>query len=194
MISFILGKPKSGKSAWAEDVAAAGGGVLTYVGTLPRALEYASTIRDHRLRRGERWRTEELNGQVSSDLGTLRNLIESRGTILVDGLSFYLLHYCFTLASLRSLAIKNQAYQLLQQAGYSASRVIIVDSTIAPGLTFAQKGLLGQMHRSISSCAKERWLFYGGQAYSAADEEMIMYSLGTIASAIVHDGRKVEIK
>jgi len=85
---LCLGFPHSGKSAWAEDLAAKLGGGVCYVATLPDRAFHARLIADHRRRRPPDWQTLELSGELHRDRRALQAV--KAGVVLVDGLSAYL--------------------------------------------------------------------------------------------------------
>ena len=83
-VSLVLGGARSGKSAYAEKliVVAAGGG--TYVATAEaRDAEMRTRIAEHRMRRGDKWRTIEAPRDI---VGPLRR---EAGPILVDCLTLW---------------------------------------------------------------------------------------------------------
>lgn len=83
-VSLILGGARSGKSSYAEQliVSAAGGGI--YLATAQaRDAEMTARIAEHRMRRGDKWRTIEAPRDI---VGPLRR---ETGPILVDCLTLW---------------------------------------------------------------------------------------------------------
>jgi len=82
---LVVGGARSGKSRFAEDLAARSGRSVTYVATagLPRDDEMASRIRAHQVRRPAHWTTLE----IEVDLATA---IEGDGVLLIDCLTLWL--------------------------------------------------------------------------------------------------------
>jgi len=88
-VLWILGEAKSGKSELGEEIFLRLPGRKVYIGTLPRTLENAETIRKHGQRRPRNWELIE----ITDDLSVATCAIESRGpkmpTVLLDGLGVY---------------------------------------------------------------------------------------------------------
>ena len=81
MIALVLGGARSGKSAFAERLAASRPGPVTYVATGTASDEdMAERIARHRARRPADWRTEEVGAALVEGLGGVA------GTALVDSL------------------------------------------------------------------------------------------------------------
>ncbi|WP_420391780.1 bifunctional adenosylcobinamide kinase/adenosylcobinamide-phosphate guanylyltransferase [Acuticoccus sp.] len=83
---LVLGGARSGKSRFAEALAAGDGRPVTYVATAgpPRDREMERRIAEHRARRPAAWRTHEVTVDLAPALGT--------GVVLVDCLTLWLTH------------------------------------------------------------------------------------------------------
>lgn len=165
MISFLIGAPKSGKSLWAESLLSQAGRPLIYVGTLPNTPEFRETIKAHRARRGREWLLIELTGDIQRDSKHLRHSLDDVHTILLDGLSFYLLrsHAAFGAHAVRDL---RASARLLDLATKTSSHLFIVDSPLAMHLTGVERNILGCVHRAIIMRAAHLWKFDQGEAAS----------------------------
>ncbi len=84
-VTLVLGGARSGKSAHAERLIEESAGAGLYLATAePGDAEMAARIREHRARRGDRWRTRE------TPLDLVPALVEEAGPVLVDCLTLWL--------------------------------------------------------------------------------------------------------
>ncbi|MEK7816628.1 MAG: bifunctional adenosylcobinamide kinase/adenosylcobinamide-phosphate guanylyltransferase [Actinomycetota bacterium] len=85
---FITGGARSGKSSFAEELAAGRGQKVTYLATAsPGDAEMRERIESHRHRRPEAWKTVEVAGDLA---GAIRQALKGSGTVLVDCITVYL--------------------------------------------------------------------------------------------------------
>lgn len=107
MLVFMLGKPKSGKSIFVENMLSTFGSVL-YVGTIPYTLDTRPSIEAHRARRPSHWLLYECIGDLEQDLTRVTGYIDHTDAILIDGLSYYVIEGIsfnanYNLASVKAL-------------------------------------------------------------------------------------------
>jgi adenosyl cobinamide kinase/adenosyl cobinamide phosphate guanylyltransferase len=93
--TLVLGGARSGKSAFAESLAAPadGAGPVRYLATArPVDAEMAERIRRHRARRPPAWEVVEVEGDLAGALtGRASGMVPpADGTVLVDGLALWL--------------------------------------------------------------------------------------------------------
>jgi adenosylcobinamide kinase/adenosylcobinamide-phosphate guanylyltransferase len=88
-VTFVIGGARSGKSEFAESLAGATAGRVTYIATsAARDAEMASRIAAHKARRPEGWDTWE--GPVRTLPEAMTGLAASGGALLLDSLTAYL--------------------------------------------------------------------------------------------------------
>lgn len=88
---LVLGGARSGKSTFAQEMAAARGGRVTYIATAGAGdPEMEARIRAHRASRPEHWRTLEAPAALAETLASCRGEAE---VILVDCLTVYLSNF-----------------------------------------------------------------------------------------------------
>jgi adenosylcobinamide kinase/adenosylcobinamide-phosphate guanylyltransferase len=89
VITFIIGGSGSGKSAYAERMAAEAGGKIVYVATADASdIEMAARVALHKSRRPPSWDTWE--GKAEALSGAARKLAELYDVLLLDSLTTYL--------------------------------------------------------------------------------------------------------
>ena len=89
-LTLVLGGARSGKSAFAEVLAAAGPQPVWYVATAeparPDDPEMQARIREHQQRRPAEWRTVEAARNVGQTVAALATSGEPPGAVLLDDL------------------------------------------------------------------------------------------------------------
>lgn len=89
VITFVLGGARSGKSTFAERLAAESGTNITYIATADaRDPEMTARINLHRERRPSGWKTWE--GDMKDLPGEMKKLAKDDGVLLLDCLTMYL--------------------------------------------------------------------------------------------------------
>jgi adenosylcobinamide kinase/adenosylcobinamide-phosphate guanylyltransferase len=89
VITFVLGGARSGKSTFAERLAAESGTNITYIATADaRDPEMTTRINLHRERRPKGWKTWE--GNMKDLPGEIKKLAVDDGVLLLDCLTMYL--------------------------------------------------------------------------------------------------------
>lgn len=179
MVTYFCGKPGCGKSLIAEQLLAAEGTSILYVGTLPNTMPYWDIIRIHRSRRPSAWDLYECCGDVMSDLGYLSKSLEQYSGILLDGVTFYLNRaiqwgYQPTFSALKLLR------NLLSSAMCLPVQLIIVDQPLGgtPPATQAVGRLFHQMVYRYSKCL---YLVENGQAIACSPQILRHLDRGTHA-------------
>jgi len=97
-LTLVLGGARSGKSAFAERLAAVGPEPVWYVATAQAGdAEMHARIREHQQRRPASWRTVEATQNVADMLQTLTAAGESPATILLDDLGLLVTNHLLAL-------------------------------------------------------------------------------------------------
>ena len=126
-VSLVFGGARSGKSRWAENLAASGEGSPVYLATAEaRDNEMRARIERHRARRGERWRTLEEPLDVQ---GVLMRESAPNQVILLDCLTLWLSNL---MASERD--IEKESERLLRCLDDPAGPIVIVSNEVGMGI------------------------------------------------------------
>src|SRR5580765_6171187 len=88
---LVTGRNRSGKSLFAERLVTAHKAKYFYFATLERTPRNLSRIRNHEGRRDGNCCVYEATGSVVDDIETLSSNVKEAQTVLLDGLSIYLL-------------------------------------------------------------------------------------------------------
>lgn len=162
MISYVTGGARSGKSRFAESLAAGSGGSVTYLATAePFDDEMQARVARHRAERPAGWRT------VESPLHTARALLETgTPTVLLDCLSVWvgnLLHHDWT-----DDAVLAATDDLLHAARQRDGHVILVSNEVGLGivpdnaLARRYRDLLGWVNQRSAQASDNAWLIVSG--------------------------------
>lgn len=162
MIVYVTGGARSGKSRFAEGIAAQSGQDVTYLATaVPFDQEMTERIARHRADRPAHWHTieEELNAaQAVRQAAT--------PTLLLDCLSVWvnnLLYHEYT-----DQAVLNAADELLLAAHAHQGTVILVSNEVGLGLVpdnalaRRYRDLLGWVNQRAAQASGEAWLLVSG--------------------------------
>jgi adenosyl cobinamide kinase/adenosyl cobinamide phosphate guanylyltransferase len=163
LITLVLGGARSGKSQFAERIAARAGTPVTYVATLSveNDADLATRVEAHRLRRPQEWATIE----CASDLATL--LSETTVTLLVDSLGPWLA---------RQPPFDVDIATLCDALRVRDGDTIIVSDEVGQGvhpeteIGRAFRDALGVLNQSIADVADEVYLVVAGRALSLPRE------------------------
>ena len=156
MIALVLGGTRSGKSEYAERMAARIGGPITYVATgIATDADMAARIARHQERRPPEWATAE----VGTDLP--RRLAAIEGLALVDSLGTWV-------AACRDLTV--DATALCTVLRERSSPTILVSEEVGLGVhaptdagrRFADA--LGELNRAVAAVADQAFLVVAGRA------------------------------
>ncbi|HHW41753.1 MAG TPA: bifunctional adenosylcobinamide kinase/adenosylcobinamide-phosphate guanylyltransferase [Syntrophomonadaceae bacterium] len=154
---FITGGARSGKSHYAEDLAAALGGPVTYIATAePLDEEMAARIEQHRRRRPAEWATVEEPRNVAA---VVEEIGQRPGVILIDCLTLLISNLLFgggvTETDEAALArVRAEMVRLADAAWGSAAHVILVSNEVGLGLVppYPQ----GRLYRDAAGWANQR--------------------------------------
>ena len=171
-LHLVLGPARSGKSRWAEHLAAGSGQRVVYLATgpdRPNDGAWQQRLAQHRRRRPAHWSTLELPDpqQLPTALGDLAG----QHTALVDSLGSWVA---------AGLGLSEQAWemlcgQLLQCTAKSRAHLIVVSEQTGWGVVppTAIGGLfrdrLGSIERQLVARADASWLVVAGRAIRISD-------------------------
>lgn len=123
-LTFVLGGARSGKSAFAEQLAVSSGLALTYVATATAGdHEMSRRIAAHQARRGREWALIEAPGKIMLPPGL-------SGVVLLDCLTLYLANRMSEGEGDLELWLR----QLLETFQDVPARIIVVSSEVGLGL------------------------------------------------------------
>jgi len=122
---LVIGGARSGKSRFAERLAAEAGRPVTYLATAgpPRDREMADRIARHQADRPEDWRTVEASMDLSGPLGELN------GVVLVDCLTLWL-----TNVVLADRDVEAETEKLLAALERRSAAVVAVSNEVGEGI------------------------------------------------------------
>ena len=159
MITLILGGARSGKSALAERVAAAGGRPVVYVATaaVTGDPDFDERIRRHRDRRPPEWSTAEPGAQL---VAYLQGAADDESTLLVDSLGTWVAATAEFVADHAGLC-----------SALSARRgdTVLVSEEVGLGVHPSTelggrfRDALGTVNQAVSAVADEVWLVVAGR-------------------------------
>lgn len=166
-LTFILGGARSGKSTYAEKLAAACPGQVLYIATAqPLDEEMQTRIQSHRQRRPEAWQTLELSNGVGAYL--LSNPPQA-DCILLDCLTLLVSNLLLRSApdtdapdeSAATALVEAEITTLLEAIGSSFADWIIVSNEVGMGLVppyplgRLYRDLLGRANQRLAACSDE---------------------------------------
>lgn len=171
-LHLVLGPARSGKSRWAEHLAASSGHDVVYVATGPHRLNdeaWQQRLARHRLRRPANWTTLELPDP--QQLPTALSDLPGQHTALVDSLGSWVA---------AALGLADQPWQLLceqllDSSAASRAHLIVVSEQAGWGVVppTAIGGLfrdrLGSIERQLVARADDSWLVVAGRAIRISD-------------------------
>lgn len=188
---FVTGGARSGKSRFAQDLAAGDAGPVVYVATgLATDPEMAERIAAHRRERPAAWRTVEAPREVAAVLAAAGHN-QDGGTVLVDCLGFLVANWLNELwpgkngpaadgdgprepdrvAAVAAVAeIDGQVRHLARLARECPARVIIVSNEVGWGIVPAYpagrlfRDLLGRANQAMAAAADRVYLVVSGLA------------------------------
>jgi adenosylcobinamide kinase / adenosylcobinamide-phosphate guanylyltransferase len=130
-LTFILGGARSGKSAYAEQLAAVSGLPVTYVATARIGdEEFAARVEQHRERRPDHWALVETPVDLA---GAVRTLAREGHCVLIDCLTLWLANLLFPLDGAETNA--SPALEAFDTAlAQACGKVIVVSNEIGLGV------------------------------------------------------------
>jgi adenosylcobinamide kinase / adenosylcobinamide-phosphate guanylyltransferase len=162
-LTFILGGARSGKSAYAERLAADSGLPVTYIATArvdaARDAEFAERVRHHRERRPAHWRLVEAPLDLAQ---ALRNADDAGHCVLIDCLTLWLNNLLFTDEPVNDAlpALPASAFTAFDAAlAETRGKVIIVSNEIGLGvvplgaLTRLYVDELGRLNQRVAAAS-----------------------------------------
>lgn len=158
---FVLGGARSGKSSFAERLAAESGLARHYVAT-GRAwdAEMADRIAHHKVQRGDAWTTHE----VPVDLvATLRSVDHPGNVVLVDCLTLWL-----TNLMMEEHALAPEFAALADHLGQAKATLILVSNEVGLGIVPENRMArdfrdhAGRLHQSIAAKARDVYFVAAG--------------------------------
>jgi adenosylcobinamide kinase / adenosylcobinamide-phosphate guanylyltransferase len=161
-LTFILGGARSGKSAYAERLAAQSGLPVTYIATArvdaARDAEFAERVRHHRERRPAHWRLVEAPLDLAD---ALRAADDAGHCVLIDCLTLWLNNLLFTGDCVdESARLPTSAFAAFDDAlAATCGKVIVVSNEIGLGvvplgsLTRLYVDELGRLNQRVAAAS-----------------------------------------
>ncbi|MCF3933182.1 bifunctional adenosylcobinamide kinase/adenosylcobinamide-phosphate guanylyltransferase [Acuticoccus sp. M5D2P5] len=148
---LVVGGARSGKSRYAETLAARSGAAVTYLATAgpPRDAEMAERIATHQARRPPEWSTREITVSIAE---TVR---QARGVLLVDCMTLWL-----TNLVLSERNVAGETETLLDAIAARQAAIVAISNEVGEGIVPAtalgrafrdQQGVLNQRLASAAS-------------------------------------------
>lgn len=159
---FITGAARSGKSYWAEKLAANAGALVSYIATcIPGDEEMLDRVARHQARRPAEWQTIE---EANYPVGVIKDLDELGRVILLDCLTLLLSNRLLAPGEENSEeSILNEVRELAQVGHDIMAQVIIVSNEVGWGIVPGDP--LSRMYRDIVGRANQIMAEYADEAY-----------------------------
>jgi adenosylcobinamide kinase/adenosylcobinamide-phosphate guanylyltransferase len=158
MITLVLGGARSGKSRFAERLAAATGGPVTYVATavVDGDPDFEERVRLHRRRRPAEWET----GEPGADLSSFIRRAAPEHVLLIDSLGTWM-------AAHQDFAV--DATDLCDALSARRTPTIVVSEEVGLGVHPSTgvggrfRDCLGVVNQAVAACAGDVWLIVAGR-------------------------------
>jgi adenosylcobinamide kinase / adenosylcobinamide-phosphate guanylyltransferase len=177
---FVTGGARSGKSSFAQQLAASTGHAVVFVATMePLDEELVARVSRHRAERPPAWQTVEVPADVVRAVETA----SSEACVLLDCLSLWVANRLLALgdepsqAALATLetALDEEVDALLAIAETRDAPTIVVSNEVGAGvvpespLGRAYRDLLGRVNQRAAASATRAWLLVAGRALPLPD-------------------------
>lgn len=166
--TLVTGGTRSGKSSFAEKLAAASGKKVIYIATATvEDEEMARRVENHRARRPPDWKTVEEPLEVA---GVVAGYSSPDNLILIDCLALYLSNLLLKTGNAEENRILASIRNLCETITHSSSDVIIVTNEVGWGLVPTHplgrvyRDLLGTANQLMASAADRVYLVVCGLA------------------------------
>ncbi len=173
---FVTGGARSGKSAYAERLAARLGGPVTYIATLePLDDEMRARIARHQQQRPDAWRTVE----APRSLSQVARAVPTGDTLLIDCLSLWVSNRLIDLGTgdplpeaitALEVTLVEETHALVGVLKARTGTSILVSNEVGSGLVpeyalgRAYRDLLGVVNQEAARNAERAWLCVAGRA------------------------------
>lgn len=165
-VALVSGPARSGKSAWAERLAATSGFDVVYLATgpsLPEDQAWQERLARHRQRRPSAWRSAEIGAGLPQ---ALNRWSQPERLLLVDSLGTWLAHHL----ALDDPGWNGERQALITALGDCRASVVLVAEEVGWGVVppTAIGGLfrdrLGELLESLEPLCARSWLVLRGRA------------------------------
>jgi adenosyl cobinamide kinase/adenosyl cobinamide phosphate guanylyltransferase len=191
VLHLVFGAPQSGKSIFAENIAALYSGSTIYIGTLPGRRRYKELIAEHQNRRPPVWSLIELICDPLVDLPALRQALSDYRNVLLDGLTFYILRLMALKASDWGM-LRREMVELIESAAHKEGHVVVVDSLTSTILEPIEKLVVRAAHDILARKAHTIRLYECGTARPISFGELLRIDRLSLTSG--EDWRIIEMR
>ena len=166
---LVLGGARSGKSAFAERLAAESGAPVLYVATATAGdQEMAERIAQHRAQRPASWRTLEVPVNVAAGVSAELHKQAEIVTVIVEDLTFLLSNLIGEDAGARANEAEARAMAEVQGVLGLAANIILVSNEVGMGLVPPYplgrlfRDALGRLNQAAAAHSQEVYLLVAG--------------------------------
>lgn len=159
MITLVLGGARSGKSAFAERIAASSAMPVTYIATAVVGADpdFAARVGAHRERRPASWETVEAGGDL---IGALERATDTTGTVLIDSLGTWV-------AAAENFEVDSDGLCRVL-AGRQGDTIVVAEEVglgVHPSTEVGGRfrDALGSLNRAVSGVADRAFLVVAGR-------------------------------
>ena len=164
---FVTGAARSGKSYFAEKIAAEAGGRVTYIATcVPGDQEMVERVNLHQARRPALWQTVE---EALDPARVIRELDEPGHIFLLDCLTLLVSNLMLqTEGETSEEHVLENIAELAKVAYAAAAQVIIVSNEVGAGivpgdpLSRTYRDIIGRANQTLAACADEAYITIAG--------------------------------
>jgi adenosylcobinamide kinase/adenosylcobinamide-phosphate guanylyltransferase len=150
-VTFVLGGVRSGKSRYAQQLAAAFSSVAFVATARASDAEMRRKIAAHRHERPAHWQTIEAPLQIGA---AVRDLGREAGAIVVDCLTAYVANEMFTGKKIQDDALLERIDELCNAIQATRASVIIVSNEVGSGIVPAFRS--GRLYRELLGAVNQR--------------------------------------